>query len=73
VLLRRELWNGNRESWASLVKRDPRQNILLWSWTQHHGYRRQYEQASAAPGRASWVRLRSPREAERWLTTVSRR
>lgn len=72
VLLRRELWNGNRESWTSLLRPDRRQNILLWSWTQHHGYRRYYEDASTADRQASWVRLRTPREAERWLSVISR-
>lgn len=72
AVLRRELWNGNRESWTSLLKPDPRQNILLWSWTQHHGYRHSYEETSAADPRASWVRLRTPRDAEHWLSSISR-
>ena len=71
VVLRRELWNGNREGWTSLLKLDPRQNILLWSWTQHHSYRSSYEDTSTADRRASWVRLRTPREAERWLSSIS--
>jgi adenylate kinase family enzyme len=71
VLLRRELWNGNRERWRNLVALDPRQNIVLWSWTQHGSYRTRYDEAAAQePGR--WVRLRHPREAERWLRAVGR-
>lgn len=68
VLLRRTLWNGNRERWRSVLSRDPDKNIVLWSWTQHAEYRRRYEQASAADTSARWVRLRSPRETEQWLT-----
>lgn len=71
LLLRRELWNGNRESWSSLLKSDPRENIVLWSWTQHHQYRRMFEEQSAARGSARWVRLRTPRDTERWLSTIT--
>ena len=66
VLFRRSLWNGNRERVRNLVSRDPQQNILLWSWTQHHDKRSRYESASIQePER--WVRLQNPREAEAWL------
>ncbi len=68
VLLRRELWNGNRERWRSLCNRDPHENIILWSWTQHDQYAARYEQASATETGATWVRLRHPRETERWLS-----
>ncbi len=63
VLLRRELWNGNRETWRSLVNPDPRQNILLWSWSEHANYRRKYEIASASDPAALWIRLLTPRDA----------
>ncbi|BEP12873.1 hypothetical protein acdb102_11840 [Acidothermaceae bacterium B102] len=69
VLLRRELWNGNRESWRNLVSLDPDRNILLWAWTTHAGNRTRYATlagASAVP----WVRLRSPGEAAAWLATL---
>ena len=71
VLLRRELWNGNRERWQNLLSRDPRTNILLWSWTQHESYRSRYRELSETDVRARWVRLRSPDQAERWLRSVS--
>ena len=29
---RRELWNGNRESWRFLLSRH---NIVMWCWTHH--------------------------------------
>ena len=30
---REELWNGNRERWRNLIKRDPEDNIIVWAWT----------------------------------------
>ena len=71
-LLRRELWNGNRERLSSLVRRAPEDNIVLWAWTRHEAYRRDYAAASAADGDAAWVRLRSPHDAERWLAGLRR-
>lgn len=67
LLLRQPLWNGNRERWRNLLSRDPRENIILWSWTQHESYRWQYAELMSASGDVAWVRLRHPREAERWL------
>jgi len=71
LVLRRELWNGNRERWRALVNRDPAENIVLWSMVQHGAYRRSYERASANDPDATWVRLRTPRQAERWLRELS--
>ncbi len=60
-LRREELWNGNRESWREMVSRDPRENILLWSWTQHGRYAAQYAELLVPPPRQDLrvVRLRS--------------
>jgi adenylate kinase family enzyme len=69
-LTRRELWNGNRESLGSLLRRDPEQSIVRWSWTQHAAYRERYAELAAAGVRV--VRLSSPREARQWLESVSR-
>ena len=38
-LVRKTLWNGNRESFLNLLKTDPYENVVLWSWTQHSRYR----------------------------------
>jgi adenylate kinase family enzyme len=70
VLMRRELWNGNREQWRSLIKLDPRENILLWSWTEHDSYRKKYEETSASDRHATWIRLRTPQAAAQWLSDV---
>ncbi|WP_456844025.1 toxin [Cellulomonas sp. P5_C6] len=68
-LLRTELWHGNREDLRNLLSRDPDQNVVLWSWTQHEPYRLRYEElAQRSP--IPVVRLRSPREAHRWLATL---
>jgi adenylate kinase family enzyme len=66
---RRELWNGNREHWSNLFRRDPHLNILLWAWTTHASTRATLL-ADAADSGASWVRLRHPPEAARWLATL---
>ena len=70
-LLRTELWHGNREDLRNLLNRDPDQNIVLWSWTNDASYRLRYE-ALAAESSIPVVRLRSPREARRWLATLAR-
>lgn len=71
VLLRRELWNGNRESWRNLLRRDPVENILLWTWTRHGVVRARnaplWERHRDGAGGVRWVRLRSPREVRHWL------
>jgi len=36
VVLRRELWNGNRESLGDLLAWDPHRSIIRWSWTSYH-------------------------------------
>ena len=66
VVTREELWNGNREPWTNLYSRDPRRNIILWSWTTHTTNRGRY----AAVADERWVRLRSPAEEKRWLSLV---
>lgn len=75
VLLRRELWNGNRESWRNLLRRDPVENILLWTWTRHGVVRRRneplWERHREGADGVRWVRLRSPREVRRWLEQVA--
>ena len=55
--LRRPLWNGNRESFADALARDPERSVIRWSWTQHAAMRERYgEQVD-----------------ERWLRLTNRR
>jgi adenylate kinase family enzyme len=71
VIRRRELWNGNRERWQNLVRRDPAENVVLWSWTRHDSYRALYEDAASQGASATWIRLRTPRETELWLSRLT--
>lgn len=75
VLLRSELWNGNRERLRNLFKTEPEANIILWSWTQHREYRQRYEIASTDPTNRhlDWVRITSPRQQRRWLAGLHAR
>nr|PZN42470.1 MAG: adenylate kinase [Bacillota bacterium] len=70
VLLREELWNGNREDFLrSFLSRD---SILLWALRSYRRRRREYPALLARPEyrHLRAIRLRSPREAEAWLQTV---
>jgi adenylate kinase family enzyme len=72
VLLRRELWNGNRERWTSLFRLDRYESMIVWTWQRHPVYRRRYTDAMSAPEWSGlrFVRLPSRRAAERWLAAV---
>lgn len=73
-LRRQELWNGNREDLRNVLRRDRDVNIVLWSWTNHAGYRQRMTAASTDPAHAhlDFVRLRSRRQSRAWLDTVPR-
>ena len=74
MAFRRELWNGNRERFRNLLQTDPRENIILWAWTQHRGNRARYERKMSDPvnPHLNWVRLRSTREVEAWFRSLRR-
>jgi len=72
-LLRKELWNGNRESLRNFVRLDPQKSILRWAWTRHSVYSERFEAASAPGG--TWeglriVRLRSPAEVRDFVESL---
>ena len=69
ILLRRELWNGNRESAATLFSLDPDENVVLWAWTSYAPLQRCYLAAMQQDLNARWVRLTTPRETRTWLRT----
>lgn len=73
VATREELWNGNREHWTNLLRRDPEQNIVLWAWTKHPDYRERYSAAMADPAldRAQRIRLRSDEQVALLLREVA--
>ena len=69
MLLRQELWNGNREPISNLVRLDPNQSIIRWAWTRHHAYRERYTAAAADPAFAhlDFIRIASRADARRLL------
>jgi adenylate kinase family enzyme len=69
ALLRRTLWNGNRERWRNLTTLDPEQSVIAWSWTHHAIYRERYGGAMGEPAwdHCRFVRLRSQQEVEAFL------
>jgi len=67
ALLRRELWNGNRERLFAMFT-DP-EHPVQWCWRHHARKRAGFEDRIADPDNAhvTVVRLRRPREAAAWL------
>ena len=66
VVTREELWSGNRESLRNVLF--SRESLLLFALRNYPRRRRLYPSELAA---YDVVRLRSPREVERWLEGVS--
>ena len=69
---KQELWNGNTESWRSLMRWDPEENIVLWSWTRFASTREKYERKVQSP---EWRhltvhRIRSRSEARAFLAAL---
>jgi adenylate kinase family enzyme len=46
AITREELWNGNREPFTGMFRRDPARNLVRWSWNKHAEYAVRY---AAAP------------------------
>lgn len=76
LLTRQVLWNGNREQWRNLLRREPEQNILRWAWQAHRVNRERYHRTWLAHGDAHslprWVRITSPAQSRQWLARVTR-
>lgn len=68
LIARRELWNGNRESWGNLFSRDPERSIVLWSGTTYAHYHGQFADVvrRGAPSARLEV-LRSPSQVRAFL------
>jgi len=69
MITRRQLWNGNRERLSSLLSRDPKENIVLWSWTTHQKNLDSYLAAVSDPAWAHirFVRFSHPRQCKDFL------
>lgn len=70
ILKRRELWNGNYETWrGTFFSRD---SLFIWALQTHKRYRREYAELLANPAQAhlAAVHLCSPRATQRWLANL---
>lgn len=69
-ILRRELWNGNREKgpW-NMLRRDPEQNILAWQANTLHTWTERMPQVVEKFPHLTIVHFQHPRETEKWLRT----
>jgi adenylate kinase family enzyme len=52
------LWNGNREHLRNLLRTDPSENVLLWSWLRYAPDRVEFDMAAANP---RWAAARQAR------------
>jgi adenylate kinase family enzyme len=69
-VLREEIWNGNRELPLRTLFTDP-EHIIRWSWNTHRQTGPRVTAAQLEHPQLEVVRLRSPREVEEWLTTLT--
>jgi adenylate kinase family enzyme len=69
IVTREALWNGNRESLRTALSRD---SIITWQFKTYRRLRRIYSDRFADPrwNHLRTVRLRNPREAERFLESI---
>jgi len=72
-LVRRELWNGNRESIRNALSRDPEVSVIRWAWQNHARNHERYSVAMTDPAwsHLRFVQLRSRHEAREWLDAVA--
>ena len=68
-ILRTKMYNGNVEKpiWQMLATRDPVESILAWQIKTRHFWAERMPQKQAEFPHLTIVRLRHPRETERWL------
>ena len=64
---RKELWNGNRETFRNAFSRD---SIVWWVIRQHGSYRTTWEPRLERLTGVDVVRLRSLREVRAWLQSI---
>jgi adenylate kinase family enzyme len=67
AITRKELWNGNRETFRNAFSRD---SIVWWVIRQHGSYRTTWEPRLERLTSVDVVRLRSPREVRAWLQSI---
>jgi adenylate kinase family enzyme len=64
---RKELWNGNRETFRNAFSRD---SIVWWVIRQHGSYGATWEPRLALLTGVEVIRLRSPRGVRAWLQSI---
>jgi adenylate kinase family enzyme len=64
LVLRRELWNGNREPLSNAWSLNPQRSIIAWAWTQHESYRQRYGDAMSEDANAHMRFIRITDEAD---------
>jgi len=71
VVLKEQLWGGNRESLSLMLSRE---SILLWCLQTHVPNRRKYAEQLGRPENQHLrvLRFQSPRQADRWLAGLMR-
>jgi adenylate kinase family enzyme len=74
IVTRERLWGSVTEPLTNLYKRDPMENIIVWTWTKHAATREKFEKALADGiwSHAVVHRLRSPSEVRVFLDTLVR-
>jgi adenylate kinase family enzyme len=65
--LRRELWNGNRESVRLALRAD---SIIWYAYREHPKYNRKYDALAREGDHPNWVRLQTPRAVRRWVAGI---
>ncbi|WP_453983810.1 hypothetical protein [Brevibacterium casei] len=72
---REVLWNGNRESWGAFRLWRGEESIIWWAWTSAGDIRETFGPLPKNPALAhvSFHRLRSRRDVDEFLETMSRR
>ena len=74
IVLRQELWNGNRERLRNLLSWDPEQSVISWAWHHYPVYRQRYTAAVADPRFAhlTFIRIGDPTALRQLLNTAHR-
>ena len=67
IVRRTELWNGNRETWRDQFA--SRNSIFFWTVKAHRKHQREWPARFAGDSRV--VRLRSAKEVDAWLDSLS--
>jgi adenylate kinase family enzyme len=68
AMTRRELWNGNRESWRDWLQAD---HPIRWAWTHFHRKRAQVLACAAQHPDVAIVRMATTNDVRRFLATIS--